>query len=76
MTDFAKSAFPWIMMGLALAIFFAYQNRPVEGEKKENMGLLGMLLGMVIGLAISRNPIYMPTGMVLGFLIGSRIEKK
>ena len=54
---FFSAALPWIVMGVALAIFFAREGkrkkrREDHQKKKDDYGSEGMALGMLLGLTI------------------------
>ena len=80
--DFLRAALPWIVIGLALAVFFA---RSAEKKKKEektgDYGALGMSLGMCLGAAIgaafdNNSGIGISLGMLIGLTIGGCIKKE
>lgn len=79
---FMSAAWPWIAMGLLLAIFFARGVKAKKGkEKKEDYGSEGMALGMCFGVALGSAlhiniGLAMMAGMVLGLLVGSSMEKE
>ena len=71
------TALPWILIGLSLAIFFVFNNKPKKStdEEYENYGLLGMLLGMSVGGTI--NITYgISLGMLIGLALGTCIKKE
>lgn len=56
MREFITAALPWILMGLALAVFFANQARPKdeeEQEQQEQKMTAGILLGLLLGIALN-----------------------
>ena len=84
--DFFSAALPWIVMGVALAIFFAREGkrkkcREDHQKKKDDYGSEGMALGMCFGAAIATAMHWdiglgLSLGMLLGLTIGSGMEKK
>lgn len=90
MKDFIMAALPWMMMGIALAVFAvsysAKKKRTTDEEKTgksgewDNHGLLGMLLGMSLGLAVGSAGGHagtgISTGMLLGLALGMCVKKE
>lgn len=79
---FFKAALPWIVMGLALAVFFA-QNGSRKKDKEEagdysSEGMcLGMCLGTALGSSLGGNTgIGISLGMLIGLTVGSCMKKK
>ncbi len=78
---FFSAAFPWIMIGLLLAGYFAYTAKnQKDGDVRLNHGMegmsLGLCLGFAIGYAINNLTVGMMMGMAGGLIIGSMFEKK
>ena len=82
MIDFLSAAFPWVCMGLFLAIVFVRSSREKHNDKQTmNYGTEGMALGMCFGTAIgtslgNNTGLGMIAGALLGLAIGSSVEKK
>lgn len=75
MMDFIVAAFPWLVMGLSLAVALVNLNR----TKANNYGMVGMLFGMSIGLTLASSLPFsrgncMAMGMMLGLALGSCFE--
>ncbi|MDD2955336.1 MAG: hypothetical protein PHD67_03345 [Oscillospiraceae bacterium] len=83
MADFLQAAFPWVVMGVAIALFccnhakMKRQNtdggkQKTDDEKKaDNRMAEGMSIGMCIGVAIGSTGVCsLATGVSLGMLIG------
>ena len=80
MYEFLKAAFPWIIMGVAVALFAVYhvqskkraagedgeQSKPKEDFLQEGM-CIGMCLGVMLG---STGVCDLATGISLGMLFG------
>ena len=82
MKDFIMAAFPWVLMGLALAIIFAnYSRLKKQTDKTENnFSGEGMCLGMCFGVALSTTGLFdlsigISLGLLVGLVIGSSIKK-
>lgn len=80
MSDFIMAALPLVVVGLALAVFFAGRAHRKK-EKKEAYEAEGMSLGMCAGTIVGTFfPEYigitLSLGMLIGLLIGMCIEKK
>ena len=90
MKDFILSALPFVLMGLALAVFAAGQVRKKKSsdqEKQENHKRggknipLGMALGMLAGVAFGTAGVldlatYMSLGTLWGIVIASLLPDK
>ena len=80
--DFLRAALPWIMVGLALAVFFARNaGKKKNKEKTGDYGTEGMCLGMCLGTAIgasfgNNTGIGISLGMLIGLAIGTCIKKE
>lgn len=79
--NFLHAAFPWVIMGLLLVIYFGVRaQKKKEDKNSENYGLIGMCMGMCIGVSlqgiIGSLGISILLGMLAGLVIGSLIEKK
>ena len=81
--DFFHAALPMVVIGLLLAIFFAWRaGKKKKGEKEEesNYGPEGMCLGMCLGTALGSSlwndsGIGISIGMLAGLVIGSMIHR-
>lgn len=83
--DFISAAAPWVIMGIALAIFFgrsAVKKKKRNGQNKKHSGdysaegmSLGMCFGVAIGTALDNISMGLSLGMLLGMAIGSCIQK-
>lgn len=84
MKDFFMAAYPWIIIGLCVAVMAVQMSKKrstKDGENKENYMLEGMCLGMCLGanvgaLGIDNLGIGMCMGMLIGEVIGMMIPKK
>lgn len=91
MKDFIFAAFPWVVIGLTIAVLAAFkvrksriaentQTEDQESGQEDNYGLLGMCLGMSMGLLFGtvtgHLALGMTPGMLIGFAIGSCIKKE
>lgn len=67
MMDFVAAALPWIMMGLALAIYLANTGTRKAGDKKKDSGRMGfsLFVGILAGILVSMLGL-IPLGMGLG----------
>lgn len=79
--DFFRAAFPWLAIGLLLAIYFGIcARRKKDDQKHENYGLIGMCIGLCVGVSLQHVVGSIGTGISLGLLaglvIGTLIEKK
>ena len=75
-TAFFKGALPWLMAGVALAYFFAYQKELKDTYARECL-LLGCMLGILLGFLGIFNVGFMSgLGMLLGVLFGKYIKRK
>ena len=76
MKDFLTAAYPWLIMGLCLAILCAKLGQKKEGEKIENY-MIGMILGMTLGKFVDMGTgTSLSVGMLIGMAVGSAIPKK
>lgn len=78
--DFAAAAFPWIAMGLALAVVLAVMaSREKSGNHAQNYGPVGMCLGAGVGVAwgsmLGDLGMGAAVGMLLGLAVGSLYDK-
>lgn len=78
MMEFIFAALPWVMFGLALAIYFSKTGAKKAGDGKGDIGRLnlGLCAGLVAGAAVSflgLVPLGMGLGLgaLLGVLFGS-----
>ena len=73
--DFFEAAFPWVAMGLGLALWAASLKKnsgTKDGEEKQNRGTEGMLIGVCAGIMASLVfNLSRGTGAGLGMLVGS-----
>lgn len=55
MNEFIMAAFPWVLMGLAIAIFASSCAFELEEDKKEqkNRMAIGMSIGILCGIIIT-----------------------
>ena len=73
MMDFFFAALPWVMMGLALAIYFSRLGAKKAGDGKGDVGRLnfGFAMGLVAGGLVSFLGLVSPgMGLGLGALLG------
>lgn len=87
MMDFLKAAFPWMIMGIAVAVFAANHIRGKkqadDQDKKKDEGnrqAEGMSIGMCMGVLFGTTGICdlatgISLGMLLGLVIGMSIKK-
>lgn len=76
--DFVKSALPFVIMGVCIALICASRKKE---EKDENYMLEGMALGMCLGVSLAsafqQNLGYgISLGMLIGETIGLFVKKK
>ena len=72
MKDFIFAALPFVLMGLALGVFFAnFAKRQKEPEKNNDLAGLGIALGTAVGIAVGTALDNAGLGAGLGMLIGS-----
>ena len=75
MKDFIFAALPWVLMGLALAVFFAnFAKKQKETGEKNNFTGLGIAIGTAVGIAVGTALDNVGLGTGLGMLIGSCAE--
>lgn len=82
MSKFIKSALPFLLIGISLALFAAgyYRShkdkKPAEGENPKDFSGMGPLFGVAIGIAIgtANDSIGAGLGAGIGMLIGTIIE--
>jgi len=75
MKDFVYAALPWVLMGLALAVFFyGMANKRQKSEDKKDYYGMGIALGAAAGIAIGTalNDVGLVAG--LGMLIGAAAD--
>ena len=73
MMDFIFAALPWVMFGLALAIYFSKVGAKKAGDGKGDVGRLnfGFCMGLVAGGLVSFLGLVPPgLGLGLGALLG------
>lgn len=82
MKEFFSAAFPWIIVGLCIAILAVQMSRKrskaKDGEKKENYMVEGMCVGMCVGMCCEANLGFLGidtpgTGLCIGMLVGEVI---
>lgn len=74
MADFIKSALPFVIIGICLAIIFANYHKKGDDDDTKNYLTEGMCLGMCLGVSFSTLiHINMGIGISLGMLIGETI---
>lgn len=82
MRDFMMAALPLVVVGIALAVFFAWhtdkKKKREKGNGYEAMGMsLGMCAGAVVGAFFPEYiGITLSVGMLIGLVIGLCIENK
>ena len=81
MKDFITAAFPWLIMGLSLAILCVKLGQKKEGEKIDSYMTEGMSFGLLIGTALGvignmSTGTTLSLGMLIGLTLGSLIPKK
>ena len=76
--DFIHAALPFIIIGLVLAVFFAFRSKSNTENNYSTMGMaLGMCFGSLFGtLGLVDIGIGLSLGMLIGLCFGSLIEKK
>jgi len=82
MSEFVKSALPFVLIGISLALFAAgyYKSHKdknsAEGENPKDFSGMGPLFGVAIGIAIgtSNDSIGAGLGAGIGMFIGTIIE--
>ena len=76
--DFIHAALPFIIIGLVLAVFFAFRSKSNTENNYSTMGMaLGMCFGSLFGTLGSVDiGIGLSLGMLIGLCFGSLIEKK
>ena len=76
--DFIHAALPFIIIGLVLAVFFAFRSKSNSENNYSTMGMaLGMCFGSLLGsLGIVDIGIGLSLGMLMGLCFGSLIKKK
>lgn len=69
--DIFRAAFPWLAIGLLLAIYFGLSARKTDEEKqRENYGTVGMCIGMCLGVSLKGVLGSVGTGIAIGMLAG------
>ena len=82
MRDFIMAAVPLVVVGIALAVFFAGRaGKKKKGEKENGYEAMGMSLGMCFGAAVGAIfPEYigvtLSVGMLIGLVVGMCFGKK
>ena len=79
MRDFMLAALPWIIIGIAVAVIFAFRSRKKDDEP-QNCMTEGMCIGMCLGVAIGSTGLIslalgISSGMLIGEVIGFIIKK-
>ncbi len=78
MKDFFVAAWPWLLLGISLAVFFASWNN--NKEKENHCGTTGLSIGLVVGCALGswlgHLASLMGPCMLFGYAIGLSIERK
>lgn len=88
MLDFVKAAFPWVIIGITIAVFAATRTRLKKQKADQadgkgeygNYQSEGLCIGMCIGVAFGTTGICdlatgLGLGMLLGMMIGTSIQK-
>ena len=73
MMGFVAAALPWIMVGLALAIYLANTGTRKAGDKKKDSGRMGfsLCMGIVAGFLVSFvGLVPLNWGLGIGALLG------
>lgn len=78
MKDFISSAFPWIIMGIAI-IVIVMNN--IRHKGKQDYGYVGSVIGISIFAIIgtiqgNHISVYVPLGILLGLAIGTCFTKE
>lgn len=83
--EFLKAALPWVLIGLALALYVAAMARQAQMRKSgtkftENRISEGVCFGLCVGIAMGTSdvldlPLAIGIGALLGELIGMCIKK-
>lgn len=86
MRDFFTAAFPWIIVGLCVAVLAVHMGRKrskgKDEEKKENYMVEGMCIGMCVGMCLQSAigldnlGVGLCLGMLIGQVIGMMIPKE
>ena len=74
MMDFIAAALPWVMMGLALAIYIANTGARKAGDGKRNTSRMGisMCTGLLAGVLVSLlGLVPLGLGLSMGALMGA-----
>ena len=75
MRDFMIAALPWIIIGIAVAVIFAFRSRKKDDEP-QNCMTEGMCLGVAIGsTGLISLALGISSGMLIGEVIGFIIKK-
>ena len=79
--DFLSAAFPWLVMGLCIAVLCAGLGRKKEDGKNRSYISEGMMIGLMIGVAMGTvgelgTGTSLSLGMLIGLTVGSLIPKK
>lgn len=76
MKGFILAALPYLIIGVCLAIIFAYYKKEKQTYCSEGMSI-GMCLGLVLSTSLKFNiGLGLSLGMLIGETIGILIEKK
>ena len=78
MMDFVAAALPWIMMGVALAIYITNTGARKAGDGKKDSGRLGfsMCMGVLSGVLVSvLGLVLLGWGLGIGALLGALMGK-
>lgn len=81
--DFARAAFPWVLMGLAVAVLCVRHHGQAKKEKpRQDYSAEGMCLGMGFGVTLATAfggaenlGLGLSLGMLVGMAIGACVEK-
>ncbi len=74
MKDFIFAAIPWVLMGLALCLFFANMAKRKKQEGKNDLYGVWIALGAAIGIAAGSALEDVDLCCGIGMLIGSVID--
>lgn len=76
MMAFVNSALPWILMGIAIAIYIAKYESNKETYLREGF-FLGIVFGAFIGFFFfDGNSLFLPCGILIGEILGLNVRKQ
>lgn len=76
MTEFIKSALPFVLMGVSLAIFLANHSKNRKEEGEWDFSSMGPIFGVAVGIAVgtANEAIGAGLGAGIGMFAGTLIE--